>query len=183
MIKAIYKITNLVNNKIYIGQTVHPEKRWQEHQQRAKTHSDNYPIHLAINKYGAENFSFEVLEWTENYNEEEKRLIIELDCLSPNGYNLIEGGHSPILIGEDNPRNTISNNDVLNVITELKINKLTDTQLAIKYGVTDKVIADINHGYSHKVEGENYPIRIKKGRQQLSEEQVKEIKELLLDNK
>jgi hypothetical protein len=40
--------------------------------------------------------------------------------LSPNGYNIIDGGHSPIMIGEDHPRNTVSNNNVLNIIHELK---------------------------------------------------------------
>lgn len=37
MEKAIYQITNNVNNKIYIGQSVHPIKRWWEHCQRAKS--------------------------------------------------------------------------------------------------------------------------------------------------
>lgn len=180
MLKAIYKITNLLNNKIYIGQSVHPEKRWKEHQQHAKACDDKYPIHLAISKYGANNFSFEILEWTEDYDSEEKRLIQYFNSLLPYGYNIIEGGHSPIMIGEDHPRNTISNTDVLNVINELKENKLSDREIAIKYKVSDKVIADINHGYTHRIENESYPIRIKKGRQQLSETQVMEIKELLL---
>lgn len=182
MIKAIYKITNLINNKVYIGQTVHPNKRWWEHQQRAKTHYDAYPIHLAINKYGAENFSFEILEWTDQYDDEEARFIKEYNSISPNGYNLIEGGHSPIMFGENHPRNTISNKDVLLIIQALKENKLSDRELAIKYDVSDKVIADINHGYSHKQENETYPIRVKKGRQYLTEEQVKEIKELLVNS-
>lgn len=182
MIKAIYRITNLINNKVYIGQTVHPNKRWQEHQQRAKTHYDNYPIHLAIDKYGVENFSFEILEWTEDYDNEEARLINEYNSISPNGYNLIEGGHSPIMLGEDHPHNTISNKNVLAIIQELKENKLSDRELALKYDVSDKIIADINHGYSHKQPNEIYPIRIKKGRQYLTEEQVIEIKELLINS-
>lgn len=86
------------------------------------------------------------------------------------------------MIGEDHPRNTVSNNNVLNIIHELKQNKLSDREIAIKYKVSDKVIADINHGYTHKIENEQYPIRIKKGRQQLSEKQVIEIKELLLNS-
>ena len=182
MVKAIYKITNLINNKIYIGQTVHPNKRWQEHQQRAKAHYDDYPIHLAINKYGAENFSFEILEWTEQYDDEEARLIKKYNTISPNGYNLIEGGHSPIMLGEDHPRNTVSNETVLAIIQDLKNNNLSDRELAIQYDVSDKIIADINHGYTHRQENEKYPIRIKKGCQYLSEEQIKEIKELLINS-
>lgn len=179
MIKAIYKITNLVNNKMYIGQTIHPDRRWTEHKQKARHGQDKFPIHLAINKYGEENFLFEIIEWTENYNEEEKRLIKELNTLSPNGYNLGKGGENHVMYGEDNPKNKVKNNNVLLIIQDLKDNKMTDRDIAMKYGLTDKIIADINHGYSHKIEGEKYPIRIKRGSQKLTLEQVKEIKDLL----
>lgn len=182
MIKAIYKITNLINGKIYVGQSVHPEKRWTEHKQRARNHCDNYPIHLAISKYGEDNFNFEIIEWTPLYEEREKFFTRELNALVPNGYNLIEGGHSPILFGEDNSRNTISREAVLNIIKALKENALTDREIAIKYNTTDKIVADINHGYTHRVETETYPIRVKRGRQILSEEEVKEIKNLLINS-
>ena len=182
MIKAIYKITNLIDGKIYVGQSVHPEKRWTEHKQRARNHYDNYPIHLAISKYGEDNFNFEIIEWTPLYEEREKFFIRELNTLVPNGYNLIEGGHSPILFGEDNSRNTISREAVLNIIKALRENSLTDREIAIKYNTTDKIVADINHGYTHRVETETYPIRIKRGRQILSEEEVKEIKNLLINS-
>lgn len=179
MIKALYKITNKINQKIYIGQTVHPEKRWWEHCQRAKTHYDNYPIHLAIDKYGEENFEFEVLEWSEDYDNRERELIQQFNSLSPNDYNLIEGGSSPVMCGEKHPRNRVKNEVLLLIIQDLKDNKLSDREIAKKYNLTDKIIADINHGYSHKIEGENYPIRIKKGRQKLTELQAEDIKALL----
>ncbi len=178
-LKAIYKITNLLNNKTYIGQSLHPEKRWWEHKQRAKTNYDNYPIHLAIAKYGEENFSFEILEWTKDYNNEEKRLIKEYNSLSPNGYNILIGGSNPILYGEDHPRNKVQNKDLPFIIQDLKENKLSDREIAKKYNLTDKIIADINHGYTHKVENEKYPIRTKKGKQKLTEKQADEIKILL----
>ena len=179
MQKAIYKITNLINNKVYIGQSVHPNKRWTEHKQRAKNKTDEYPIHLAIAKYGEENFSFEVLFFTEDYNLKEKEVILAYNSLVPNGYNILPGGAAPVLKGELHPRNTVSNETLHQVILALKENVLTDRQIAKKYGLTDKVVADINHGYSHKLENENYPIRIRKGRQKLTEEQAEEIKYLL----
>ena len=47
---GIYKITNLINNKIYIGQSIHIERRWSEHcQPSAKS-----LIAKAIQKYGKE---------------------------------------------------------------------------------------------------------------------------------
>ena len=70
MMKSIYKITNLINNKVYIGQSVHPERRWHEHiwgNNKYKSY-----IHSAIKKYGVENFLFEIIESNiENYNERE----------------------------------------------------------------------------------------------------------------
>ena len=178
-LKAIYKITNILNGKIYIGQSVHPDKRWWEHKNRAKTHYDEFPLHLAISKYGEENFTFEILEWTKDFDNEEKRLIKKYNSLSPNGYNISEGGPNPVMYGEDHPRNTVKNSDVLLIIQDLKDNKLTDRAIAKKYNITDKVISDINHGYSHKMTNETYPIRIKRGSQKLTEKQADEIKELL----
>lgn len=179
MIKAIYKITNLINNKIYIGQTIHPDKRWWEHCNRAHTHYDDYPIHLAIEKYGEDNFQFEVLEWTENYDNREKELIKQFNSLVPNGYNLIEGGPSPIMCGEAHPRNKVKDIDLPLIIMDLKNNKLSDRDIAKKYNLTDKIIADINHGYTHKVDNENYPLRKRRGSQKLTEEEAEEIKNLL----
>ena len=179
MIKAIYKITNLINNKIYIGQTVHPDKRWWEHCNRAHTHYDDYPIHLAIEKYGEDNFQFEVLEWTEDYDNREKELIKQFNSLSPDGYNLIEGGPSPIMCGEAHPRNKVKDIDLPLIIMDLKNNKLSDRDIAKKYNLTDKIIADINHGYTHKVDNENYPLRKRRGSQKLTEKEAEEIKNLL----
>ena len=183
MEKAIYKITNLQNNKVYIGQTIHPDKRWWEHCQRARTHIDQYPIHLAIFKYEPDNFKMEILEWTEDFDEREKYWIKTLNTLAPNGYNVVEGGPSPVLKGEAHPRNLVKDKDLPLIIQDLKENKLTDRAIAKKYNLTDKIIADINHGYSHVIEEEKYPIRIKKGSQKLTEEQADEIKNLLRTTK
>jgi group I intron endonuclease len=179
MIKAIYKLTNKINNKVYIGQSVHPEKRLWEHENRAKNNTDNYPIHMAINKYGIENFDFEIIEWTSDYDNRESYYIKEYNSIAPNGYNILEGGHSPIMIGEDHPRNTIKKQQLIDIINDLKSNKYSDRELAKKYNTTDKIIADINHGYSHAIDSETYPLRIKKGLQKLTLEQVKDIKNFL----
>ncbi len=179
MQKAIYKITNLLNNKIYIGQTIHPNKRWWEHNQKANTYADNYPIHLAIAKYGKDNFSFEILEWTEDYDNRERELIKEYNSLVPYGYNLIEGGHSPILVGEEHPRNKVSNKILPLIIKDLQDNILTEREIAKKYHLTDKIIGDINQGTTHIIPNLQYPLRKRTGIQKLTQEQVIEIKKLL----
>ena len=68
--KAIYKIENLINHKIYVGQSNNPSRRWEEHIRGKDTRHSL--IHEAIKKYGQQNFSFEVLEWTDKYDEKER---------------------------------------------------------------------------------------------------------------
>lgn len=54
---GIYKIENLINHKIYIGQSIEIERRLQKH----KTIKDDLYIHRAIQKYGVKNFSFDII--------------------------------------------------------------------------------------------------------------------------
>lgn len=159
MEKAIYKITNTINGKVYIGQSVRPARRWIEHKTKARTKADNYPIHLAIAKYGAENFTFDILEWTENYNQREQDLIESYGSISPGGYNIAQGGPNHVMLGENHPRSTITNETLLLIIEELRNNTLNDVQIACKYNTTAKIISDINKGITHVIEGTKYPIR------------------------
>lgn len=89
---GIYKITNKINNKSYIGQSIHVEERWKEHIEKNNNKS---LIHLAIIKYGVENFSFEILEQCsqQELNDREIYWIDKYDTYQ-NGYNLTLGGES-----------------------------------------------------------------------------------------
>lgn len=92
---AIYKISNIENGKIYIGQTVEPTKRWYQHRRDAAT--PKYPLHYAINKYGASKFEFDVIlncNSQDYANWAEEELIKQYDCLVSNGkgYNISLGG-------------------------------------------------------------------------------------------
>ena len=86
----IYKITNLLNEKIYIRQTKQPiEKRFLQHSKA------NSPLGQAMRECGLENFTIEIIERCENQNElneREKFWIKVLKSKSPNGYNLSNGG-------------------------------------------------------------------------------------------
>lgn len=53
---GVYKITNLVNGKVYIGASKNIERRWWEHKKRV-----NSPIHSDLETFGLENFKFEIL--------------------------------------------------------------------------------------------------------------------------
>lgn len=97
----IYKITNTKNNKIYIGKTIGSiNKRWREHKSNALNKTDNYLLHLAMRKYGIENFIIEIVEECPNelLNEKEIYYIkffnsyIGQDKNKNCGYNMTPGG-------------------------------------------------------------------------------------------
>jgi group I intron endonuclease len=92
----IYKITNKINNKIYIGQTIGTlVNRFRFHVNSANNNARS-AIHRAIIKYGKENFIIEELARASSrkeLNELEIKFIQEFNSLSPIGYNLKRGGH------------------------------------------------------------------------------------------
>lgn len=91
----IYKITNLINKKIYIGKTVYSiEKRWKEHIYNANNGNKSHmPIADAIILYGVNNFSIEPLEECSTFQASEREIywINKLDSYN-NGYNATLGG-------------------------------------------------------------------------------------------
>lgn len=93
---SIYRLTNTVNGKIYIGLTNNYKKRLREHSYA----SNDYYISRAIKSYGWESFTSEVLETTSSLSkarEREKHYISELCSNNPTiGYNLTEGGEGTL---------------------------------------------------------------------------------------
>lgn len=93
----IYKITNLLNNKVYIGQVYNKSiyDRFKRHISEAKPTSKSY-IGRAIAKYGFENFTIEEIDTAntlEELNEKEKYWIKYYNSTDLNyGYNLTPGG-------------------------------------------------------------------------------------------
>ena len=92
----IYKVTNLINQKIYIGQTQRAmSSRWKEHIQKAFYENKTYFQH-AIVSYGPDNFKIEKIDEAqskEELNKLEKYYIAKFDSMNPlKGYNLAPGG-------------------------------------------------------------------------------------------
>lgn len=89
----IYKITNKINNKCYIGKTeLTPEIRWKRHLNTWRKGKDR-PLYRAFNKYGIENFSIETLEENDdNLLPEREIYYIEKFDTYKNGYNATKGG-------------------------------------------------------------------------------------------
>jgi group I intron endonuclease len=90
----IYKITNKITGKMYIGQTTQKLKdRWNDHVYDSKTRDT--PLYRSIRKYGIENFQLDVIVESKDrieLNVLEEHYIKILNTVSPNGYNLLPGG-------------------------------------------------------------------------------------------
>lgn len=90
---SVYCHTNKINGKRYVGITKRcPQMRWGINGIRYS----EQPFGKAIEKYGWDSFTHEILLTgldRERAEEEEKRLIKELNTLSPNGYNVTTGGN------------------------------------------------------------------------------------------
>ena len=91
---GIYKIQNMINGNVYIGQSVDIEKRWSTHKSELENEY-HYNTHLqsAWNKYGGENFEFAIIEECniDQLNQYEIYWIAKFDSYE-NGYNLTPGG-------------------------------------------------------------------------------------------
>lgn len=117
---GIYKITNNINNKIYIGQSQNIEQRWRSHKYESineKQKPYNYSIHKAFRKYGLDNFSFDIIEIVpkEKLNEREIYWINYYNSYK-NGYNETLGGEGgPGLKEELNPRALLDKQDVIDI--------------------------------------------------------------------
>lgn len=92
---GIYKITNELNNKCYIGQSIDIYSRWKQHIYEVNHLRISNKIYNAIRKYGLENFSFKVIEECplnfKQLDEAEQKWIAFYDSYN-NGYNMTKGG-------------------------------------------------------------------------------------------
>lgn len=92
----IYKITNIINNKIYVGKTTKTlEERYTLHLATKNRASEQHRyLYRSMNKHGVENFIIEILEEVSEHDLDvrERYWIKELNSLNPKGYNMTEGG-------------------------------------------------------------------------------------------
>ena len=158
----IYKISNIFNEKVYIGRTNNFERRIKEHFSDYKNRHGYHPkLHNAFDKYGIENFIFEII-----FQED---ISIEDICLKEdyyrNYYNAFYDGYCSMNSsdgqpeGEENCNNKLSKENVLKIIEKLKNTNDTIKNIAEEFEISMQTISDINRGNTWNFDNEEYPIR------------------------
>lgn len=106
----VYIITNIINNKIYIGKANDVKDRWRKHKCIAKAGKEKYgnqclAINVAMKELGIKNFSIEIIEECDSENEalqvEQLLVILANTNLKEFGYNGNTGGAGGVKITEE----------------------------------------------------------------------------------
>ena len=143
----IYKVTNTINQKIYIGQTIRDVNiRWKEHCRHLES---NMPICRAISKYGQENFIVEIIEeCSDNLLDEREQYWIGYynSFNKEKGYNATLGGQKTGFVMTDKIKKVASlwkeGFCQKEIVEKTKLNVETVHNYLIKIGVTSQDIRE-----------------------------------------
>ncbi len=128
---TIYLITNLINGKQYVGQTISSiSKRWRYHQY---SNSGCVALSNSIKKHGKENFKIEAIfhaSSLEELSKKESEFISKLGTLHPTGYNLTSGGERPVYSKES--RDKMSKSHIGKVISKETKKKMSESHMGQK---------------------------------------------------
>lgn len=193
---GIYQIKNLVNDKVYIGQSINIKGRWSEHKTHLK-YNKHHNIHLqkAWNKYGRENFKFSILEECNKEDLDFKEIFwinFYKSNISKNGYNLESGGNNNKKISEETKLKRKYNMHGINA--KINENQAKDIKILLSKGYSPKeisynisvninIVRNIRQGSTFKYLLSELNDKLKTNRERLGakSEIVKEIKIRLLD--
>ena len=188
----IYKYTNKINGKVYIGQTNNLQKRFNGHKSEAfnpKSKGYNLPFHCAIRKYGIKNFIYEVLEEIEDGESQDfinDREIFFIDfyhsLTTENGYNLTVGGDgcpkAPLTYEEKLSRSKLFTGDEIKDIQQRLLNdeEFDDIEEIYKPKLKRTFLVNINTGTNFYNPDFNYPLK-KNARSKFSQKEIRAIKD------
>lgn len=172
----IYKITNKINNKSYIGQTLlyssngrymGYENRFRRHIQNAiRNYKGGCPIlENAIRKHGEENFNLECIQKCklEELNYYEDFYINKYNTLHPNGYNLMSGG------GNGRIHSELTKQKMSTTRSGKKHKQITKDRIGLAH--KNKIVENKSKQLMSKTKKEknikSYPVEIKKAMEEL----------------
>lgn len=188
----IYKFTNKITHKSYIGQTNNMQKRLNGHKSESfnpKTSGYWLPFHCAIRKYGIDNFDLDILEEiadgeSQDYIDNRETYFINFyhSLLDENGYNISIGGQGC-------PKPPLSYEEKLNLSKLFKKEEIQDIQQRLindeEYDDIEAIytprlkrtfLVNINTGVNYFNPDFNYPLK-QHARSRFSKKEINEIKQ------
>lgn len=169
----VYKVTNVQNDKIYIGITGHSfEHRWKQHLSDTAAKRNDFVFHKALAKYGVDSFITEVVftDLTkEEAREKERELIKQYDSfyLNGHGYNMtyggecndhLRGGNAPVALFTDEQADLIKK--------QLKNTEMSFEEILTFIGFKNpsstsalRSVSAINEGKNYRTDNYTYPVR------------------------
>lgn len=188
----IYKYTNKINGKSYIGQTNNLQKRFNGHKSEAfnsNASGYNLPFYCAIRKYGINNFTYETLE--EITDGESQGFIDDREIYfigyyhsltSENGYNLTIGGEGcpkpPLTYEEKLVRSKLFTGDEIKDIQNRLLNdeEYDDIEEFYKPKLKRTFLVNINTGMNFYNPDFSYPLK-KNAKSKFSQKEIRAIKD------
>jgi group I intron endonuclease len=172
--KDIYIIRNVINGKVYIGQTYNVDERWSRHVYDTKNHTTNMPLHEDMRIYGIDNFNYTVIEQCsdEVANEREQFWINYFNATGDNGYNVCIGG-AGVGTGVNHPKARLNQEQLDLLVNDLKYSGLSNAKLAKKYNCSETTVQFINNGQAYYNPNLTYPL---KKSNRYDKEKIKQIK-------
>jgi len=156
---GIYKIENIVNGKIYIGQSINLYIRLLGHKNTLKSnkHFNRY-LQRSWNKYGEDNFTFEILEECDinDLNDKERYWIEKYDsCNRLKGYNIDHGGNRDYMSDEHKLNMSIAKNGVHNKTPSVYITYLEMLEILKRSSKNKKILLFAMLVYSKRYANED----------------------------
>ena len=174
----IYKITNTLNDKVYIGQTIKTvQKRFTQHKNNSnKEYFSQIVLYKAFNKYGIENFICEEIEEVPNdkLDEREKYWIEYYDSYF-NGYNSTLGGRTTQLYNWDT-------DDIIEIYMILKSARAVAKEIGCDHSTIDRILNENGVKRFTPSQQQSKPLYFKKKDEIHHFETTREAAEWLIEN-
>lgn len=191
----IYKYTNKVNGKIYIGQTNNLRLRYNGHKSAAfneKNGEHNTPLHRAMRKYGVENFDYEMVLELDLEDTDENREILgkweqyyieyyDSKVENGKGYNIKDGGSHGGKYKKEFERilqdsKVLKPEEILE-IQDMLVRDASYDEITSKFPkLTRTFLSNINTGYNFRNPDLNYPLKKEFWYSKFSKEEIQSIK-------
>lgn len=154
----IYRYTNKINGKTYVGQTNNLNRRKIEHRSAMVNNNNpvyDYPFYRALRKYGFDSFEYSVLEEIE---ENENSYIDERERFWISYCNSYENGYNQSIGGQDKSHTSKFSEEDIEEIKKMILSGSDYNTIGSKFKISKTFISNINYGFFFFEKDVSYPL-------------------------